>query len=70
MQELYDLMHDNCPASGRIVAEDTDGKANILFQTFVSRGQIRSFSLMSDMTYIQQVGYDSRITFIAFLIIY
>lgn len=56
MQELDDLTQDNCylPVSGG--SENLHGKVNILLQTYLSRGSVKSFSLMSDLSYITQVN--------------
>ena len=35
-------------------AENVHGKVNILIQTHISRGRMRSFSLISDMNYVTQ----------------
>lgn len=51
---------DDCavPATGG--SENTQGKVNILLQSFISRGYIDSFSLVSDSAYVAQVS-ESRI---------
>lgn len=36
------------------------GKVNILLQTFLSRGKVNSFSLMSDLSFITQVQYRNK----------
>eukprot|EP00094_Tigriopus_californicus_P013560 TCALIF_13117-PA protein Name:"Similar to ascc3 Activating signal cointegrator 1 complex subunit 3 (Gallus gallus)" AED:0.06 eAED:0.06 QI:112/0.94/0.95/1/0.78/0.75/20/319/2227 len=52
MDELDDLTHVNCevPVSGG--SENVHGKVNILIQTYISRGRVNSFSLISDMNYV------------------
>lgn len=55
MDELDELSRENCdfaPAGG---SENIHGKVNILLQTFLSRGRVKSFSLISDLAYISQV---------------
>nr|XP_018669768.1 activating signal cointegrator 1 complex subunit 3 [Ciona intestinalis] len=54
LTELDDLKDDFCHLPIKAGPEDTEGKANILFQTFISRGDVRSFSLSSDLMYIAQ----------------
>lgn len=55
MEELDNLTQDNCflPVSGG--TENLHGKVNILLQTYLSRGSVKAFSLMSDLSYITQV---------------
>ena len=52
MDELDDLTHEYCqvPVSGG--SENVHGKVNILIQNHISRGSIRSFSLISDSNYV------------------
>ncbi|KAG8227038.1 hypothetical protein J437_LFUL013825 [Ladona fulva] len=54
LNELDDLTLMNCviPVSGG--SENLHGKVNILLQTYLSRGRVQSFSLMSDSSYISQ----------------
>lgn len=52
--ELDELTQDNCEVIAQGGCENLHGKVNILMQTFLSRGQVKSFSLISDMTYITQ----------------
>ncbi|XP_052868650.1 activating signal cointegrator 1 complex subunit 3 [Anopheles cruzii] len=54
MDELDELTHICCEVSVRGGSENIHGKVNILMQTYLSKGFVRSFSLMSDMTYITQ----------------
>ncbi|XP_072153378.1 activating signal cointegrator 1 complex subunit 3 isoform X4 [Bemisia tabaci] len=54
LDELDTLVHQNCeyPVSGG--SENLHGKVNILLQTFLSRGRVNAFSLISDLAYITQ----------------
>ncbi|XP_041463235.1 activating signal cointegrator 1 complex subunit 3-like [Lytechinus variegatus] len=54
MRELQDHLEDDCemPAAGGV--ENAHGKVNILLQTFISRGNVDSFSLVSDSAYVAQ----------------
>ena len=54
LDELDDYLHVECelPVSGG--SENTHGKVNILLQTYISRGQVNSFSLISDQSFIVQ----------------
>lgn len=54
LDELDDYMHTYCelPVSGG--SENVHGKVNILLQTYVSRGILSSFSLISDQSFIAQ----------------
>lgn len=53
LDELIDTMCEVPPCGG---SENTYGKVNILLQTYISRGNVKSFSLTSDLMYIAQVG--------------
>lgn len=55
MEELEVLLSDFCelPVPGGV--ENNYGKINILLQTYVNRGEIDSFSLISDSAYVAQV---------------
>lgn len=55
LDELDTLTCEYCyvPVAGG--SENLHGKVNILLQTFLSRGRINSFSLMSDQAYVSQV---------------
>lgn len=57
LEDLDKLIMDYCivPINGG--PEHTHGKVNILMQTYLSRGYIKSLSLASDMEYITQVKY-------------
>ena len=52
MHELDDATHDFCELPVKGGPENVHGKVNILLQTHISRGRMRGFSLISDMTYI------------------
>ncbi|XP_013383776.1 activating signal cointegrator 1 complex subunit 3-like [Lingula anatina] len=44
----------SCPLPAAGGTENTYGKVNILLQTYISRGNVDSFSLVSDMSYVAQ----------------
>jgi len=54
LDELDLLYNNQChlPVKGGV--ENVHGKVNILIQSFVSRAQLNSFSLISDMSYVNQ----------------
>ena len=54
MTELKELLN-SCfvPPEGGV--ENSYGKVNILLQTFISRDNVDSFSLTSDLSYVAQV---------------
>lgn len=54
MDELDDLNKDSCEVPVKGGSENIHGKVNILMQTYLSRGFVKSFSLISDMSYINQ----------------
>ncbi|CRL02261.1 CLUMA_CG015304, isoform A [Clunio marinus] len=54
MDELDDLNRDACEVPVKGGSENLHGKVNILMQTYLSRGFVKSFSLVSDMSYINQ----------------
>lgn len=54
LTELDELTMDNCEVIAQGGSENLHGKVNILMQTYLSRGQVKSFSLISDMSYITQ----------------
>lgn len=54
IEELDDLTHDYCEVAAMGGAANLHGKVNILMQTYLSRGQVKSFSLISDLSYITQ----------------
>ena len=54
MDELDDLTSTYCEVAVRGGSENVHGKVNILMQTYLSRGFVKSFSLVSDLSYITQ----------------
>lgn len=54
MDELDELTKACCEVPVRGGSENIHGKVNILMQTYLSKGFVRSFSLISDMSYITQ----------------
>ncbi|EDO46714.1 predicted protein [Nematostella vectensis] len=57
LSELEEHLHEDCvviPVKGGV--ENTYGKVNILLQTYISRGRVESFSLVSDLGYVAQNG--------------
>lgn len=54
MDEVEDLVDINCHLSAMGGAANVHGKVNILMQTYLSRGQVKAFSLASDLSYITQ----------------
>ncbi|KAM9852705.1 activating signal cointegrator 1 complex subunit 3 [Aulostomus maculatus] len=54
MEELEQLLCNYCelPAAGGV--ENGYGKVNILLQTYIGRGEVDSFSLISDLSYVAQ----------------
>ncbi|XP_043197892.1 activating signal cointegrator 1 complex subunit 3-like [Amphibalanus amphitrite] len=54
LDELDRHIHEDCEEPVLGGSENVHGKVNILIQTFISRGRIDSFSLVSDMNYIVQ----------------
>nr|XP_023662018.1 activating signal cointegrator 1 complex subunit 3 [Paramormyrops kingsleyae]XP_023662019.1 activating signal cointegrator 1 complex subunit 3 [Paramormyrops kingsleyae]XP_023662021.1 activating signal cointegrator 1 complex subunit 3 [Paramormyrops kingsleyae] len=54
LEELEQLLHNYCevPAAGGV--ENSYGKINILLQTYIGRGEVDSFSLISDLSYVAQ----------------
>lgn len=54
LDELDDLNHELCEVPVKGGSENVHGKVNILMQTYLSRGFVKSFSLVSDMSYINQ----------------
>ncbi|KAM9353179.1 activating signal cointegrator 1 complex subunit 3 [Symphorus nematophorus] len=54
LDELDQLLSNYCelPAAGGV--ENSYGKINILLQTYISRGEVDSFSLISDLSYVAQ----------------
>ncbi|XP_076373679.1 activating signal cointegrator 1 complex subunit obelus isoform X2 [Tachypleus tridentatus] len=56
LDELDHHIHDSCWFNVEGGSENAHGKVNILIQTHISRGQVNSFSLVSDMAYVVQNG--------------
>lgn len=56
LDELDDLTKQNCWLKVWGGSENIHGKVNILIQTYISRGYIKSFSLVSDQQYVVQVN--------------
>lgn len=54
LDELDELTQNYCEVVAHGGSENLHGKVNILMQTYLSRGFVKSFSLMSDMSYITQ----------------
>ncbi|KAK0079487.1 hypothetical protein PV325_001204 [Microctonus aethiopoides] len=54
MDELDNLTADNCELMVMGGTENVHGKVNILIQTYLSRGRVSAFSLISDQAYIIQ----------------
>uniref|UniRef100_A0A6Q2ZC08 Activating signal cointegrator 1 complex subunit 3 n=1 Tax=Esox lucius TaxID=8010 RepID=A0A6Q2ZC08_ESOLU len=54
MEELEQMLCNYCelPAAGGV--ENGYGKINILLQTYIGRGEVDSFSLISDLSYVAQ----------------
>ena len=54
LSELESHLQGDCylPVKGGV--ENTHGKVNILLQTYISRGNVDSFSLVSDLAYTSQ----------------
>jgi activating signal cointegrator complex subunit 3 len=52
------------PVAGGV--ENPHGKVNILLQTYISRGYVDGFSLVSDSAYVAQVGIHFKTQFYAF----
>ncbi|KAG7233189.1 hypothetical protein INR49_007395 [Caranx melampygus] len=54
LEELDQLLSNYCelPAAGGV--ENGYGKVNILLQTYIGRGEVDSFSLISDLSYVAQ----------------
>uniref|UniRef100_A0A1A9WJB5 U5 small nuclear ribonucleoprotein 200 kDa helicase n=1 Tax=Glossina brevipalpis TaxID=37001 RepID=A0A1A9WJB5_9MUSC len=54
LEELDELKRDYCKVKVFGGSENVHGKVNILMQTYLSHGYVKSFSLVSDMSYIMQ----------------
>jgi len=57
ISELEFHLTENCPLHVKGGVENNYGKINILLQTFISKGFVDSFSLVSDLGYVAQVNY-------------
>ncbi len=55
LEELDELIQEYCYLKVWGGPENVYGKVNILIQTYISKGFLKSFSLMSDQQYIIQV---------------
>ena len=55
--ELETILDEHCRVNVLGGTTEIFGKVNILLQTFLSRGKVNSFSLMSDLSFITQVQY-------------
>uniref|UniRef100_A0A8D8Y8W6 U5 small nuclear ribonucleoprotein 200 kDa helicase n=1 Tax=Cacopsylla melanoneura TaxID=428564 RepID=A0A8D8Y8W6_9HEMI len=54
LHELDNLTQEYCEIPIRGGSENVHGKVNILLQTLLSRGRVNSFSLVSDLEYVNQ----------------
>ncbi|KAI5711773.1 hypothetical protein M8J75_003022 [Diaphorina citri] len=54
LHELDNLTQECCEIPIRGGSENVHGKVNILLQTLLSRGRVNSFSLVSDLEYVNQ----------------
>ncbi|XP_034488754.1 activating signal cointegrator 1 complex subunit 3 [Drosophila innubila] len=64
MEELDELREYYCKLKAFGGSENVCGKVNILIQTYLSNGYVKSFSLTSDMSYItQNIGRIARALF-------
>ncbi|XP_073996642.1 activating signal cointegrator 1 complex subunit obelus isoform X2 [Rhodnius prolixus] len=54
MDELEEILDNNCEYEVKGGKENLHGKVNILMQAYLSRCKVNSFSLMSDLSYISQ----------------
>lgn len=52
LDELDFLRKNYCQLAVKAGSENVHGKVNILMQTYISRGFVKSFSLISDLSYI------------------
>jgi len=55
LEEMDDMVRDYCYLKVWGGSANVHGKVNILVQSFISRGFLKSFSLMSDQQYVIQV---------------
>ena len=56
LNEMDRLLDESCWMSVAGGVENTHGKVNALLQTYISRGYVEAFSLVSDMAYVAQNG--------------
>ncbi|KAJ8290873.1 hypothetical protein GJAV_G00018670 [Gymnothorax javanicus] len=54
MEELEQLLHEYCELQVAGGVENGYGKINILLQAYIGRGEVDSFSLISDLSYVAQ----------------
>ncbi|CAF5224338.1 unnamed protein product, partial [Rotaria magnacalcarata] len=54
LDELDLLYNNQCRVPVKGGVENVHGKTNILIQAYISRAQLHSFSLVSDMSYVNQ----------------
>ncbi|XP_032413978.1 activating signal cointegrator 1 complex subunit 3 isoform X1 [Xiphophorus hellerii] len=54
LEELDQLLQNHCILSAAGGVENGYGKVNILLQTYIGRGEVDSFSLISDLSYVAQ----------------
>ena len=64
LEELDFHLSDTCvlPVAGG--SENAYGKVNILLQTYIGRGTVNGFSLISDQAYVAQVRSEIYVSFI------
>ena len=56
LPELEQHLSESCVTDVKGGAENEYGKVNILLQAYISKAAVESFSLISDMSYVAQVG--------------
>jgi len=56
LEELDRHLHDICPHPVTGGTENTEGKVNVLLQSYISKQSVDNFSLVSDMAYVAQVS--------------
>ncbi|XP_066593278.1 activating signal cointegrator 1 complex subunit 3 isoform X2 [Prorops nasuta] len=54
VNELQELLNNYCEVNAYGGPENVHGKVNILLQTYLSRGRVNGFSLISDLAYVTQ----------------
>ena len=54
LDELIEIKHSSCKLKVPLTPDHNESKVNILIQSYLSRGRINSFSLISDTFFIQQ----------------